>query len=161
MVVLAVAAVACNDDDEDGGAATATPAEATPTEQANGGEGATVDVRLLEYTVAPDPASVAAGPVTFTANNIGGAAHTLEIIHTDGAPDRLPILADGSADEAATGITVLGKVDELAAGATGTLTLDLQPGTYVLICNIVTADGTSHFQQGMHATFSVTPALTQ
>ncbi|MBI4570797.1 MAG: hypothetical protein HY723_02520 [Chloroflexi bacterium] len=138
MVVLSVAAVACNDDDE-----------------ANGGEGAPVDVSLLEYTVAPDPASVAAGPVTFNANNIGGVDHQLVIIRSDLAPDALPTAEDGSADEAGEGIEVLGKIENLAAGDTGAVTLDLDAGAYVLICNIVDAGG-AHYNLGMTAAFTVT-----
>lgn len=38
------------------------------------------------------------------------------------------------------------------------LTLDLEPGTYVLLCNLVeeeTGEVESHLAEGMHATFTV------
>lgn len=148
MVVLAVAAVACSNDDEDGGG------EATATQPA--GEATTVEVKLTEYIVSPKPEAVPAGSVTFNASNIGGEEHQLYVIRTDLAPDALPAADDGSVDEAGEGIEVLDEIEELAAQTEASLTIDLSAGNYVLICNIVTAEGTSHYQEGMYTSFEVT-----
>lgn len=157
MVVLAVAAVACGDDDEDGGdEATATQPAADEATATPGDEGATVDVSLLEYTVAPDPDSVAAGSITFNASNIGGEEHEFVVIRTDLAADALPTVEDGSVDEGGAGISVVGEIEGLEPTTDGTLTLNLDAGAYVLICNIVDAEGHNHYAEGMTAAFTVT-----
>jgi hypothetical protein len=46
----------------------------------------------------------------------------------------------------------------VASGDTEDLTLDLEPGSYLLLCNIVEeedGESESHFAEGMHATFTV------
>ncbi|WP_245474327.1 sulfocyanin-like copper-binding protein [Mesorhizobium sp. M2A.F.Ca.ET.042.01.1.1] len=45
-----------------------------------------------------------------------------------------------------------GEVSELDPGASGTLTVDLKPGKYVLICNVP-----GHFATGMWTEFTVKP----
>jgi uncharacterized cupredoxin-like copper-binding protein len=54
---------------------------------------------------------------------------------------------------------VLGEVEDVEAGDERELTLDLEPGDYVLLCNVVEEEETgeveSHFAEGMHATFTV------
>lgn len=159
---FAISATACGKDSRGGAEATATQparnATATPTEQANGSTGTAVDVSLLEYAIAPDPNSVAAGPVTFNANNIGGEKHEMVIVKTNLAADALPTLDDGSVDESQ--VESVGEVADLAAGDSGSVTVNLAAGNYVLICNIVEemAQGELHvhYQQGMRAAFAVT-----
>jgi hypothetical protein len=140
----------------------------TPVQTASttpGGAQSDVAVTLVEYQVKPVPTSVPAGSVTFNAKNIGGADHTLLVINTGLAA--LPTKADGSVDETSSGITIVGKIATIPATKTGTmsaeqqksLTLQLQPGNYMLICNVVqTANGTttSHYAKGMHVAFTVT-----
>ncbi|CAB4897648.1 unannotated protein [freshwater metagenome] len=55
------------------------------------------------------------------------------------------------ADNKVSEDTTVGEVSELDAGKTGTVTLDLKPGKYVLVCNIE-----KHYAQGMRAAFTVT-----
>lgn len=154
--VLAIGAVACGEDeDEDGGE------EPTATEEVEGEtpEAGAVDVNLTEWIVSPEPESVAAGSVTFTALNIGGEDHELVIIRTDLAPDALPTEADGSADETGEGIDVIHHIETFAPGGAESATVDLEAGAYVLICNVVTeqeGETTSHYEKGMHAAFEVT-----
>ena len=144
MAVLAIGAAACGDDDD----------------ESDGGNGdgvgpSVVNVNLLEYQIVPDLDAVAAGSVTFNASNIGVAVHELVIVKTDVAPDALPVGENGAVDESGEGIAVFSRIDEFAAQSDATITLDLEAGSYVLICNIVDDDGVSHYQEGMHVAFTV------
>ncbi|HLH50671.1 MAG TPA: sulfocyanin-like copper-binding protein [Roseiarcus sp.] len=49
-------------------------------------------------------------------------------------------------------IKSLGEVSELKPGKSGSLTLDLKPGSYLLLCN-----QPGHMRHGMWARFEVTP----
>ena len=56
------------------------------------------------------------------------------------------------ADTYTGAITVSGGTLTLAGAKTGTVTLDLKPGKYVLVCNIE-----KHYAQGMRSAFTVGP----
>lgn len=121
--------------------------------------GADIDVVLSEWVVQPDPTSVAAGEVTFNADNQGSEAHELVVVRADSA-EALPTDDTGKVDEDALAEgAFIGEIEEFEAGASESATFDLEPGTYVLFCNITEeeSDGTveSHFQEGMHTTFTV------
>jgi uncharacterized cupredoxin-like copper-binding protein len=136
-------AAGCGDDDDGGGAA-------------SGGE---VNVVVSEFTVEPDPESVDAGEVTFVVDNQGGDIHEFLVVDADSADD-LPVDDDGAFDEAAFGEDkVLDEVEDIESGDTAELTLDLEAGSYVLLCNVVEEEETgeleSHFAEGMHTTFTV------
>jgi uncharacterized cupredoxin-like copper-binding protein len=78
------------------------------------------------------------------------------VVPTDLASDALPTNAEGKVDEDKLGAT--GEIGELDVGATGEVTLDLKPGKYVLICNIVEVkDGVSesHYTNGMRTALTV------
>jgi uncharacterized cupredoxin-like copper-binding protein len=136
---LLLSAAGCGDDDDDGGAE--------------------VDVVLSEFIVDPAAESVEAGEVTFALDNQGGETHEFVVVEAASADD-LPVDDDGAFDEEAFGEdNVLGEVEDIEAGDTAELTLDLESGDYVLLCNIVEEeeDGEveSHFAEGMHTTFTV------
>ena len=109
-----------------------------PTIACGGGNDAkaTVDVELGEWFVTPNQPSVSAGKVTFVVENTGGLVHDFRVLKTDLAPDELPI-SIGRVDEAAAG-TLLGTIEqeELGPLQSASITLDLNPGNYVLICNV-------------------------
>lgn len=130
------------------GSSSTSPA-ASPTST-----GAAVDVQLKEFSITPSATSIAAGPVTFNADNVGGDTHEMVIIRTDVDADALPTQEDGTANEDATELTAVDEVEDIAPGGTGSLTVDLAPGSYVIICNIL-ADGQAHYSLGMHAGFTV------
>ena len=142
-----------------GAASSATSAATNPAASAASG-GGTVDVALSEFAVIPSVSSIEAGTVTFTATNSGpDDPHELVVIKTDLGDRRLPVNSEGKVDEAAAGLTVIGEIEEFEPGKTGTVTLDLAPGKYVLVCNIVQdePDGTkeSHYLKGMSTEFKV------
>lgn len=102
-------------------------------------------VTLSEFKVSPSPKSVTHGKVTFTAKNTGTMEHYLIVIKTSTAASKLKV-SDNRASEKGR----VGKVDDIAAGTSKKLTLDLKKGHYVLICNIP-----GHYKAGMHADFTV------
>lgn len=121
------------------------------------GGGSTVAVTLQEFAIGATPATMPAGSVTFEATNEGPEdEHELVVIRTDLAPSELPTNADGSVDEEGEGVEALDEIEEFAVGETQSLTLDLEAGSYVLICNIYTAEEQeSHYQEGMRLGFTV------
>jgi uncharacterized cupredoxin-like copper-binding protein len=130
----------------------------SPTTSATVSGGATVDVILSEWVLEPDPASVPAGKVTFKANNEGTKEHEFVIFQTDLAPDALPTTADGKVNEEGAGVQHIDEIGSVLAGKSAELTVDLQPGKYVLICNIsaqVAGQTELHYKKGMHAAFTV------
>jgi uncharacterized cupredoxin-like copper-binding protein len=88
-----------------------------------------------------------AGSVTFNISNEGPSIHEFVIIKTDQAPDALPV-KDGEVDE--DQLQVVDEQEDIAPSTTGVLTTNLDAGAYVIICNIP-----GHYQQGMHAAFTV------
>jgi uncharacterized cupredoxin-like copper-binding protein len=130
---LALVAVSCGDDEE------------------------TVQITLQEFAVGADPASVPAGSVTFEASNEGpDDVHEFVVIATDLAITELPTVEDGSVDEAGEGLEVIGEIEDIPVGETQSVTLDLEAGSYALICNIYDADeDEAHYQEGMRTAFTV------
>lgn len=122
-----------------------------------GGGGGTVEVTLQEWAVAANPSTISAGEVTFEATNEGpNDPHELVVIRTDLAPDQLPTNPDGTVNEEGEGIEVLDEIEEFPVGETRSLTLDLEAGSYVLICNIYDEEEQeAHYQQGMRTGFTV------
>jgi len=119
--------------------------------------GDTVDVSLQEFAVSANPSSVGSGEVTFEVTNDGPEdTHEFVVIRTDLTPDALPTVEDGSVDEEGEGIEAVDEIEDIAVGDTQTLTVDLDAGSYVLICNIYDADEQeAHYQEGMRTGFNV------
>ena len=128
-------------------APTATPAPVVTT--APPAPGTTVAVTLVDMAVRLSSASVPAGTVTFTVTNGGTTSHEFVILKTSIAQSAL------APDPANPGTVLepgfLGKVSDLAPHATGSLTLTLGPGSYIVLCN----DPAHYSALGMHAAFSV------
>jgi hypothetical protein len=134
-----------------GGGASASPS--TPPSAAGGAT--RVDVTLQEWAVVPNVTTAPVGDVTFKATNLGpDDAHELVVVKTDLAPDALPTKPDGAVDEAGAGITVIGEIEEFAVGSSAEATFKLDPGSYVLFCNIVDAEGDAHYGKGMRIGFA-------
>ena len=113
-------------------AAVVTPAvtgeEATPEA---GATGETVDVSLFEWGI-DIPAELRAGTITFNVTNDGEFPHNLEI-EGQGIEEELP--------------------QNLEPGQSGTLTVELEPGTYEAYCPV--GEG-SHRERGMELELTVT-----
>ena len=152
--LLSVAA-ACSGGENDSAAPTATEAS-VPTEDPDVDE---VRVRLFEWSFDPSVDSVPAGSITFQADNSGLLTHELKIVRTAIAANELPALDDGSVDEDAEGIEVVGALLDIREGRSDSGTFELEAGSYVLLCNIVEEKDTGtdvHYKLGMVVDFTVT-----
>ena len=109
-----------------------------------------VGVTLADFTVTPDPTSTSAGEVTFDVSNDADQIHEFVVVQTDLAPDALPTNEDGDVDEEGEGITPVDEIEDIGGGTEQSLTVDLDAGSYVLLCNLPT-----HYSQGMYAAFTV------
>jgi uncharacterized cupredoxin-like copper-binding protein len=91
--------------------------------------------------------------VTFSIKNAGPSVHEFVILKTDALPAQLPTkIEDGTpaADEEGAGVEHVDEVEDIAAGATASLSVRLAPGNYVFICNLP-----GHYHLGMSTGFVV------
>ena len=110
-----------------------------------------VDVKFNGFAIVSDRSSIKTGSVVFQLTNKDGQVlHQFIIVQTDLPADKLPLGADARADTSA--LTIVSSLDKLDVGQSASLTANLAPGHYVLMCNIV-----GHYQLGMHTDFTVTP----
>ena len=102
-------------------------------------------------TLRADVNEVKAGKVEFQATNFSRAfQHEMIVVSVDDPMKALPMEASVSkADEKQ--FTSMGEVSELTMGKSGTLSVDLKPGKYLLICNVP-----GHLMAGMRMPFTVT-----
>ncbi|WDT69536.1 MAG: hypothetical protein MPW17_12160 [Candidatus Manganitrophus sp.] len=115
-----------------------------------------VQVTLREWSVAVDRGTVRPGRITFQTANRGTEDHELVILRTDLPADALS-LRDDRVDEATAG-RILGEIEPFAPATEKELTLDLEPGSYVLLCNIVETENgqkEGHYTMGMRIAFKV------
>ena len=113
-----------------------------------GADGATtVDVTLQDFDIALSDTTVPAGEVTFAVQNDGPSVHEFVILKTDAAPGDLPT-EDG--DVAEDEVEAVDEIEDIDADSAPELSADLEPGHYVVICNLP-----GHYKQGMNAEFTV------
>jgi len=122
-----------------------------------GGGGGTVTVTLQEFSVGTDPTSADAGELTFEATNDGpDDIHEFVVFRTDLASTDLPTDENGAVVEDGEGVELMGEIEDIAVGETKSVTLDLEAGNYVFICNIWDEDEQeAHYQEGMRTSFTV------
>jgi uncharacterized cupredoxin-like copper-binding protein len=122
-----------------------------------GDEESTVAVTLQEFSVSTEPTSAAAGSITFDATNDGpDDQHEFVVIKTDLALTELPTDENGAVEEDGEGIEVIDEIEPFDVGETESLTVDLDAGAYVLICNIFDEEeNEAHYQEGMRTSFTV------
>ena len=143
-VVMVFGLAACGDDGDDA--------------SGDEGGGASVSVVLSDpfgpagtpgqFAVEPDPISVdAAGQVEFVAKNQGGDVHELVIVKGDD-PTALPTdeyggVIEGDLPEG----DFIGEIALVDAGTEESASFDLDAGSYILFCNILSIPF-SHFDDG-------------
>ena len=105
------------------------------------------DMSKAVMGIAVDRRTAKAGEVTFKVTNVSKeTVHEMIVSPVKDDRTKLPYLAnENRVDEDAAGH--LGEVSELDPGATGSLTLNLKPGLYILFCNVP-----GHFVSGMWTT---------
>lgn len=101
-------------------------------------------------SVNASPATVPAGEVTFVATNKSPEfVHEMILVKVADPQKQLPYSSgDGKVNEDAAGH--LGEVSELDPGKSGSLSMKLDPGTYMLFCNLP-----GHYMAGMWTTITV------
>ncbi|HJX07097.1 MAG TPA: plastocyanin/azurin family copper-binding protein [Actinomycetota bacterium] len=114
---------------------------------AGGSTSGGVSATEKDFSIDLASSSAPAGSVTFNVSNEGPSTHEFVVIKTDDAPDALPT-KDGSVNE--DQVTVVDELEDVAPSTTGTLTTDLETGSYVIICNVP-----GHYAAGMHTAFTV------
>ena len=146
LAAISLAAVGC------------TTAGPTPIPTGGGGGATTVEVTLQEWAVVLGAASAPAGDITFDVTNEGPEdIHEFVVIKTDLEAAELPADADGVIDEAGDGMEVIDEIEDLPVGENQSLSITLEAGSYVLLCNIWDeGEGEAHYQMGMRTAFSVT-----
>ena len=114
--------------------------------------GSAVNGVLDEWRVRADIDTVHSGPVTFTFANTGTIIHEMLVTRTDIVSGEIPIdpaSTKFNEDDAAS--KVVGEISEFGAGQTSSVTIDLPPGNYQLVCNVP-----GHYSKGMAMRFTVT-----
>jgi len=107
--------------------------------------------RIASMHIAVDRDSVPAGRVTFRAiNQSRDQVHELIVVRTEPGQAELPY--DEKKEEVVEKrIRHLGEIADLKPGRSRTMTLNLEPGSYRLICN-----QPGHYKAGMSTAFTVT-----
>ena len=147
LLLGALLLAACGGGDDDD-AATPTPTATAPaTATAAGDAGTSVEVSLSEWAVRVAVGAIDAGEVAFTVANAGTLSHTFVIVRSDAAPRELLVVAGSVAEDE---VDIVARIAPYAAGTTKRLTVDLDAGSYLLICNIP-----GHYLSGMTVAFTV------
>jgi uncharacterized cupredoxin-like copper-binding protein len=103
-----------------------------------------VSVTLRDFEISLPGTTVPTGNVTFDVVNQGPSTHELEVFFVPAGVDPNTIqVSAGVADTSA--LTAVDEVEDVAPSTTAKLSVALNPGTYLLICNLP-----GHFEQGMH-----------
>ena len=110
------------------------------------------EMKMGPMGITASQSEIPAGEVTFTVTNESGAMiHEMVLAPVTDAAASLPYIADEKrVDEEAAGH--LGEVADLEPGKAGALTVTLEPGSYLLFCNIP-----GHYALGMWTLITVTP----
>jgi uncharacterized cupredoxin-like copper-binding protein len=101
-------------------------------------------------TLSLDQPSIKAGDVVFSVHNDAMTEeHEMVLVRLKSPTQDIPIVqSKHRIDEKK--LNSLGEVSDLKPGADGTLEVKLEPGTYLLFCNIK-----GHYEAGMHARLTV------
>lgn len=114
--------------------------------------GASVTATQREFSITLSTTSAKSGSVSIKTQNSGKTDHELVVFRTDLPETALPLGPDGKVDEKGAGITHLDpEAEGVAPGKNKSVSVDLAPGRYVLVCNLP-----GHYTQGMHAVLTVT-----
>jgi uncharacterized cupredoxin-like copper-binding protein len=93
---------------------------------------------------------VKAGKVTFKVTNTSdNLVHEFVVAKTDKAIDALPY-DEAEKEVSEDAMEVVSEIEDIEPGKSGTMTLDLEPGSYLMLCN-----KTGHFKAGMVHTLTV------
>jgi hypothetical protein len=107
-------------------------------------------VTLKDFWTETETGTSPSGIVTFRVTNEGKSTHEFVVVRTDLPADALPLATDGlSVSEDA--VEPLDELTEVPSGETLELVLPLEPGSYVIFCNLE-----GHYLSGMRDPLVVT-----
>jgi uncharacterized cupredoxin-like copper-binding protein len=111
-----------------------------------------VSVNERDFAISASPNVVEAGDVVFRDDNHGPDAHELIVARTPGSPGiHLPFRSDGlTVSEERLKRAIVGALEPGEAGSVRELHVRLEPGRYVLFCNMA-----GHFMAGMATVVTV------
>jgi uncharacterized cupredoxin-like copper-binding protein len=161
IAVIATGALIMGCSSAGGGSAAATSSAASPASapattaasasRSESGSATTVAATESEFKLELGSTSAPAGPVTFHVKNGGTTLHEFVVVRTDLSAAKLPLASSApEVDEDSKDLTSVDEVENIAAGSTADLKVDLPAGHYVVICNVP-----GHYSGGMHADFTV------
>jgi uncharacterized cupredoxin-like copper-binding protein len=111
--------------------------------------GGALGVTLDEFSVRLAEEQSRAGMVTFSVRNGGNIDHDFVVLRTRRKADELPV-TDQQVRLLAPGVRLVDKLTKVRPDSEETLTVRLDPGSYVLVCDVP-----GHYQAGMRASFRV------
>ena len=111
-----------------------------------------VAVSLNEMDLVLSSEMAPAGEVTFQIKNTGELPHELVVIRTEKDADELPVEEVKVVER---NLEIVARSEHIQAAQEATLTVDLTPGHYVLICNLSGHYEESRYGPGMRADFEV------
>jgi hypothetical protein len=131
---------------------TVVPADAQPEIDAPRSAG-TLTMRDFTFDI---PDTLPAGQRTFTVSNAGPQPHELNLLRLAPGATVSDVLAWQPDQGTPPPFEAVGGMNGLSQGKADYMTVDLEPGTYVAICNIPDpGSGVSHAKLGMIRQFSV------
>jgi plastocyanin len=137
---------------------------ASASASAGASSGTTGELEMTALDFSYEVAStVQAGPTTISMKNDGQEEHQAQMARlADGKKVGDVLTALQSNDFAAFFgiVTLAGGPTSVLPGETGTVGLPLEPGNYVFLCFVTSADNTHHFAKGMVAPLEVTEPAT-
>ena len=151
MVAVLLVAASCSSDTSSNASSTTGPASSSPSPcgdipSSAGG----IEVTERDFEIEPASTSTSAGTVTFDIQNEGPQTHEFVIFKTDLDPADLPTNDDGTVNEEGEGVEHIDEVEDITACTSQPLAVDLEAGSYVLICYLP-----GHYASGMHTAFTV------
>ena len=121
----------------------------------------TSELKLVvkEWAIEADRASVQSGTVRFVVQNTGHDLHEVVILRSDLTVEQLPKDEQGGVLEEAEGVEFIGEIEDVLPGDSLAADFQLEPGRYVLVCNIAETEEDGHiehhFVEGMVTTVQV------
>lgn len=103
-----------------------------------------------EWKVNVSAQSAEAGEVIFAIANYGSIQHEFLVTKTSYEPGKIPIGSNNRFDEEDKGLTVVDEIPEWAVNESKVLKVNLEAGTYELLCNIE-----GHYASGMYTQLTV------
>lgn len=111
----------------------------------------TLTVELANGHVVLGSDTMTAGLVAFETTNVSSdLVHEIEVFSGATAGVVLPVENSVALTQ---GLTLVDEIEDVLPGGRATLTIDLSPGTYLVVCNLP-----GHYEQGMWAYLEVEPA---